>query len=175
MWGPIKAAAFEMGQGVVAAGLTPLHVNIVIALAGLALTNRLLPAVREMFIKAGLFGIDLNKAGRVKVPESAGVIVGAVYLVCMFVFIPVPYVWLRFQQHDVEFPYRNFVEFISALLSICCMVFLGFADDVLNVKWRYKLVLPTIASLPLLLVSAPDFPAADCAGLLLPPTSMELC
>ena len=32
------------------------------------------------------------------------------------------------------------------------MVFLGFADDVLNLKWRHKLTLPTVASLPLLLV-----------------------
>ena len=32
------------------------------------------------------------------------------------------------------------------------MVFLGFADDVLDLKWRHKLLLPTIASLPLLMV-----------------------
>ena len=32
------------------------------------------------------------------------------------------------------------------------MIFLGFADDVLELKWRDKLVLPTIASLPLLMV-----------------------
>ena len=30
------------------------------------------------------------------------------------------------------------------------MVFLGFADDVLDVRWRVKLVLPLFASLPLL-------------------------
>lgn len=30
------------------------------------------------------------------------------------------------------------------------MLFLGFTDDVLNWPWRYKLVLPTVASLPLL-------------------------
>ena len=32
------------------------------------------------------------------------------------------------------------------------MIFLGFADDVLDLKWRDKLLLPTIASLPLLMV-----------------------
>ena len=46
----------------------------------------------------------------------------------------------------------QFVELLAALLSICCMILLGFADDVLNLKWRYKLLLPTIASLPLLMV-----------------------
>lgn len=32
------------------------------------------------------------------------------------------------------------------------MLLLGFADDVLDVPWRHKLLLPTIASLPLLMV-----------------------
>lgn len=32
------------------------------------------------------------------------------------------------------------------------MIFLGFADDVLNLRWRHKLLLPTAASLPLLMV-----------------------
>jgi UDP-N-acetylglucosamine--dolichyl-phosphate N-acetylglucosaminephosphotransferase len=40
--------------------------------------------------------------------------------------------------------------FNSALFSICFMVFLGFTDDTLELKWRYKLILPTVASLPLL-------------------------
>jgi len=44
------------------------------------------------------------------------------------------------------------VEFICGLLAICCMVFLGFADDVLNLKWRHKFIIPTAASLPLLVV-----------------------
>ncbi len=48
--------------------------------------------------------------------------------------------------------YFQYVQFLAALLSICCMIFLGFADDVLDLKWRHKLLLPTIASLPLLMV-----------------------
>lgn len=32
------------------------------------------------------------------------------------------------------------------------MILLGFADDVFNLRWRHKLFLPTIASLPLLMV-----------------------
>ena len=40
--------------------------------------------------------------------------------------------------------------FNAALFSICFMVFLGFTDDTLDLKWRYKLLLPTVASLPLL-------------------------
>lgn len=44
------------------------------------------------------------------------------------------------------------IPFLAALLSICCMIFLGFADDVLNLRWRHKLLLPTLSSLPLLMV-----------------------
>ena len=32
------------------------------------------------------------------------------------------------------------------------MIFFGFTDDVLDLKWRHKLLLPTLASLPLLMV-----------------------
>ena len=31
------------------------------------------------------------------------------------------------------------------------MILLGFMDDVLDIKWRYKLILPLFASLPLLI------------------------
>jgi len=41
---------------------------------------------------------------------------------------------------------------LAALLSICCMLFLGFADDVLDLRWKHKLLLPTIACIPLLMV-----------------------
>lgn len=37
------------------------------------------------------------------------------------------------------------------------MLLLGFADDVLDLRWRHKLLLPTIASLPLLMVYFVNF------------------
>ena len=42
------------------------------------------------------------------------------------------------------------VDYNAALATICFMLFLGFADDVLDVPWRVKLLLPCLASLPLL-------------------------
>jgi UDP-N-acetylglucosamine--dolichyl-phosphate N-acetylglucosaminephosphotransferase len=50
---------------------------------------------------------------------------------------------------DGQWMVVQFEEFMSALLSICCMIFLGFADDVLNLRWRHKLILPTMVPLPL--------------------------
>jgi UDP-N-acetylglucosamine--dolichyl-phosphate N-acetylglucosaminephosphotransferase len=42
------------------------------------------------------------------------------------------------------------IEYNAALLAICMVVLLGFIDDVIDLKWRHKIVVPTIASLPLL-------------------------
>eukprot|EP00124_Ichthyophonus_hoferi_P003311 Ihof_evm4s281 gene=Ihof_evmTU4s281 len=115
--------------------------------------HQMIPRVRQLFLESGLKGRDLNKPDQPEVPESMGMIVGVCYLVCLFIFTP--YFFLDYfvgWKDPHSFPYDTFVKFLAALLSICCMTFLGFADDVLNLKWRYKLVLPTIASLPLLMV-----------------------
>ena len=42
------------------------------------------------------------------------------------------------------------LEINTSLLAICFMLFLGFTDDVLDWPWRYKLILPTVASLPII-------------------------
>ena len=44
----------------------------------------------------------------------------------------------------------HLVEYDAALLSICMTILLGFIDDVIDLKWRDKLIVPTIASFPLL-------------------------
>ena len=61
---------------------------------------------------------------------------------------------LYFKSLDAYFFFQfpQLVKLVAALLSICCMLLLGFADDVLDLRWRHKLLLPTIASLPLLMV-----------------------
>lgn len=40
-------------------------------------------------------------------------------------------------------------EYNAAILSISLMTLLGFVDDVIELRWRYKLVIPCIATLPL--------------------------
>lgn len=47
---------------------------------------------------------------------------------------------------------QAYQDFSTALLCITFMLLLGFMDDVLDLKWRYKLVLPLVASLPLLVM-----------------------
>ncbi|VDM17071.1 unnamed protein product [Hydatigera taeniaeformis] len=110
-------------------------------------------------------------------PEAQGVVAATVYINCMFLFIPLPFrahilqslSWYNpkstlfvfvqpslsdsdiIAEQAVLFKTR-LIPFLAALLSICCMVFLGFADDVLSLRWRHKLILPTLSSLPLLMV-----------------------
>ncbi|VDK77843.1 unnamed protein product, partial [Onchocerca ochengi] len=86
----------------------------------------------------------------IPIPEPIGVISAAVYLIVMFIFIPFPvYEW---SQLESSIPHQKFLMFLSALTAICSAVLLGFADDVLDLRWRHKLLFPTLSSLPLLLV-----------------------
>ncbi|XP_067947715.1 UDP-N-acetylglucosamine--dolichyl-phosphate N-acetylglucosaminephosphotransferase-like [Watersipora subatra] len=144
----------------------PIAINVVMSCFASAVLFHIIPKFKEMFIKAGLSGTDMNKIPSVPIqstaqnpsalekpilPEAQGVLSGAVYLIVVFLFIPVPFL-RHFTTSDVQFPHHEFVDFLAALLSMCCMLFLGFADDVLNLMWRHKLWLPTMASLPLLMI-----------------------
>jgi len=128
--------------------------ELIVGLSGLAglFTFRVIPKFRDMFIKANLFGIDLNKASGTKVPEATGVITGCIFLMVTFLMIPFTYSDYLMKENISEFPHQEFVQLIAALLSITCMLLLGFADDVLDLRWRHKLLLPSMASLPLLMV-----------------------
>lgn len=87
-------------------------------------------------------------------PEALGIVSGTVFLICAIA------TQLLFAKNLEQVCHQNIVFFIflcfqltifnSALFSICFMIFLGFTDDTLDLKWRYKIFLPTIASLPLL-------------------------
>ena len=46
--------------------------------------------------------------------------------------------------------------YLSALLSIYTATFLGFLDDVFDIRWRHKLPIPIIACIPLLIVYFAD-------------------
>ncbi|KAI3645536.1 hypothetical protein MP228_008464 [Amoeboaphelidium protococcarum] len=124
--------------------------------------------VWQSFIKCGMFGTDVHKKDRPVIAESIGVLCGLAYLVTLFLFIPIPFMrWfmdenvslfiqLSHSRNKVinyaDFPFDTFTALLSGLLSLSCMLLLGFADDVLELKWKFKLILPTIASIPILAV-----------------------
>lgn len=107
-------------------------------------TNRLIPSIKDYMLKRGICGKDLGKKGTKSenddVPESLGIVPGAIFLICL-IFCLVGFA----TNHP-----SKLLDLNSALLSICFMLFLGFTDDVLEWPWRYKLFLPAVGSLPLL-------------------------
>jgi UDP-N-acetylglucosamine--dolichyl-phosphate N-acetylglucosaminephosphotransferase len=117
--------------------------SFAISVGGFYLVNCLVPIVAEYTYKRGLTGKDLGKKGTrresIDVPEALGIVAGTVFL--MSAILSQLLFATNFQQQMV---------YNSALFSICFMIFLGFTDDTLDLKWRYKLILPSIASLPLL-------------------------
>ena len=107
-------------------------------------------------------GVAGTAMGEKKVPESLGLAVGVVYLVCIVLF-------QLLHSHDaaatLHWVHRGgggaalktqpiadawLVDYNAALATICFMLFLGFADDVLDIPWRVKLLLPMLAALPLI-------------------------
>lgn len=119
------------------------YVSILISIAGFWMTTTLVPVVAEYTLKAGLSGKDIGKRGtqreKIDVPEALGVVAGTVYLICTILS---QFFFIDGADH---LTISN-----SALFSVCFMIFLGFVDDTVDLKWRFKLILPTIASLPLL-------------------------
>lgn len=88
----------------------------------------------------GFSGVDLNKGFDPKTgprtPESMGlessaIMVGSIILTTVFL-----------QKKD---------KIYTGLISIILTTFLGFADDVLNIRWRVKILIPFFSVLPLIL------------------------
>ncbi|KAF9305237.1 tunicamycin resistance protein [Mortierella antarctica] len=138
----------------------PLTVNVGYSILAGITTWYAVPALSEIFVKAGLKGMDLSKKTKHIIPESMGMVAGLIYLVTLFLFIPFPFMkWFTAPVEGdpqelklLTFPNLKLAEILSALLSIQSMVFLGFADDVLDIRWRFKMPLPAIAAIPLLMV-----------------------
>jgi len=84
----------------------------------------------------------------VEIPESMGTIAATVFILVMSVFIP--FAFAVYGRHS--FPHADLAEYLAAVLTITFAAFMGFADDVLDLRWRHKIPLPFLATLPLLLV-----------------------
>jgi UDP-N-acetylglucosamine--dolichyl-phosphate N-acetylglucosaminephosphotransferase len=114
-----------------------------------AATVYLVRVVTLATLRRGMFGYDINKkgtpAGSVRVPEAAGLAPGCVYLASLTV-LQCAHLLLGGQAAA-----HWAVEHNSALATIGFAVFLGFVDDVLDLPWRAKMIVPACASLPLLL------------------------
>lgn len=143
--------------------LTALFFGAVIAYR---ITCHYIPVAAPKLFDRNLFGIDINKTTpeeRVAlrkrkgtkmhadlsaeerdafIPESLGIVVGAVYLTVVLLLVVILGIDVR--------------DFSGPLTTITVMLLLGFVDDVLEISWRYKIILSAVGSLPLVLSSYDD-------------------
>ena len=115
-------------------------------------THRMIPVIKPLNLKAGMFGKDLylkgvqlwifrgTPEGEEPIPESMGIVPATIYLIFTILGI-------HFTKHFLP---DLLLSHTSALLTIIFIILLGFADDVLELAWRYKLFLPVIATLPVI-------------------------
>lgn len=136
LWMPSEAAQTRIGWG------------IVLFVTCFVVTALLIPVFAVMTRDRGrLAGKDLGKRfdpvrSKVLVPESLGIVCGIVFLAALICG------QLVFTRGDSA-AYQGLQ---TALQCVTFMMLLGFMDDVLDLKWRYKLILPLVASLPLIVV-----------------------
>ena len=106
------------------------------------ISHYFISAMIPLFQKAGMGGKDINKKGTTMgerpIPEPLGLIPAAVYIVVLCIC------------HGFANNGQNLHLYTAAMACVTFMTLLGFTDDVLDLKWRYKLFLPLIASMPLL-------------------------
>lgn len=136
-----------------------------LSLIGVWVTSVAIAKTKDVFLSRGFKGRDLLKNKPEPIPESLGLPTAAVYMALLFLFIPFRYFSSRLQGVDKVgddwegrmdgrggFPHHELASFLSALLSFSSAIVLGFLDDVFDIRWRYKLPIPIISSIPLLMV-----------------------
>lgn len=47
---------------------------------------------------------------------------------------------------SLVFPHHSFATYLASLLSLLIATFLGFMDDVFDIRWRFKLPIPSESS-----------------------------
>lgn len=105
-------------------------------------------------------------------PEATGVIGASVYILLLSLFAPLPYLssllpssfssslpslngttlsntlatshpcQAYLLEGNLAFPHHSFATYLASLLSLLMATFLGFCDDVFDIRWRFKLPIP---------------------------------
>jgi len=110
-------------------------------------------------------------------PETMGAVCAVVYLLTIIVFIP----WAFYTElvaatpgssaYDAltevprvdggriiqRFPHNKLASYLSAILSLQSVAILGISDDLFDIRWRHKVLIPAFAAIPMLIVYYVDF------------------
>lgn len=52
---------------------------------------------------------------------------------------------------------HQLASYLSAIISLQSVVLLGIGDDLFDIRWRHKVLIPAFASIPILIVYFVDF------------------
>ncbi|KAI0081567.1 N-acetylglucosaminephosphotransferase [Panus rudis PR-1116 ss-1] len=144
--------------------LPALHAALGFSIFAFLATIYLVPSLGPTFVRARLFGRDLLKPYDSEIPESQGLVCASVYISFLILFIPFAFSDVFIGSHEAierrsreglvvtEFPHHKLSVYLSSILSLLIATMLGFLDDVFDIRWRHKLPIPIIASIPLLIV-----------------------
>ncbi|BCS18075.1 UDP-N-acetylglucosamine--dolichyl-phosphate N-acetylglucosaminephosphotransferase [Aspergillus puulaauensis] len=150
-----------------------------VAFSGIAfsVTFSMIRWLGPVFIRAGLSGKDMAKPTRPVIPETMGAVCAVVYLLVLIFFIPFAFYKdivaatsgggnrdIVLEVHHVEtgrtlhrFPHDRLASYLSGVLSLQCIVILGLGDDLLDIRWRHKVLIPAFGAIPMLMVYFVDF------------------
>ncbi|KAL5336212.1 glycosyl transferase family 4-domain-containing protein [Aspergillus crustosus] len=155
----------------------PVVASIAFSGIAFAVTYSIIRWLGPVFIKAGLSGKDMAKPTRPVIPETMGAVCAVVYLLVLIFFIPFAFYKdivaatsgggnrdVVLEVHHVEtgrslhrFPHERLASYLSGLLSLQCIVILGIGDDLLDIRWRHKVLIPAFGAIPMLMVYFVDF------------------
>ncbi|CBF70631.1 hypothetical protein AN5888.2 [Aspergillus nidulans FGSC A4] len=155
----------------------PLVSSIAFSGISFAVTFTMIRWLGPVFIRAGLSGKDMAKPNRPVIPETMGAVCAVVYLLVLIFFIPFAFYKdivaatsgggnrdVVLEVHHVEtgrslhrFPHEKLASYLSGLLSLQCIVILGIGDDLLDIRWRHKVLIPAFGAIPMLMVYFVDF------------------
>ncbi|MEM4634059.1 MAG: hypothetical protein QW275_02800 [Candidatus Anstonellaceae archaeon] len=110
-----------------------------------AITFFSLPFLIKKLSASGIVGHDVNKEGKPEVPEMGGlaIVMGAIGSLLFAIGLRT---FLGYQF--------ALVEMLAAMLTIAIIALIGTFDDLFDMRKDVKTVLPMVASLPLVAVSA---------------------
>ncbi|KAL1981023.1 hypothetical protein VTN96DRAFT_3132 [Rasamsonia emersonii] len=173
----LVAASFGIVANSLNGEVEPLVVSIAFSGVAFAATYSLIRWLGPTFIRVGLKGKDMAKPRRPELPETMGAVCAVVYLLLLIAFIPFPFykdivaatsgggnrdVVLQVQQVETgrflhRFPHNKLASYLSGLLSLQAIVILGMGDDLLDIRWRHKVLIPAFGAFPMLMVYFVDF------------------
>lgn len=90
--------------------------------------------------QVGITGQDIHKPGSPVIAESGGVIFILAYLVGLFFFIPFSN---AFADNALN------LEIVGTAATVMLTAFIGFADDLFEMRWRVKVLTPLLGGVPL--------------------------